>query len=158
MHEDNIVICILNEPKLSVWIKSWYFAVYISHKNTCSWVNSSPLVFAIYWRYHSNLCGGITCHHILKVQIFLWNYNILCFYKMTDVSEYLRYVIQHIKRDQLSPKIKTYFLLFPKWLFFQPNFGAKIFEIGHCILDIWQFHLGYYNRLVKKVDFEKISS
>ena len=48
-----------------------------------------------------------------------------------------KYVTQHIKRDQLSHKIKIDFLLFPKWLFFQLNFGAKI-----CVkLDIafWRY-------------------
>ena len=36
------------------------------------------------------------------------------------------YVSQHIKRDQLSQKIKMDILLFPKWLFFRLNFDAKI--------------------------------
>ena len=64
---------------------------------------------------------------------------------------------QHIKRDQLSQKIKIDFLLFPKWLFFHLNFGAKIFEIGHCVLEIWQFHWGCHNRLVKSWFWEKCS-
>ncbi len=50
------------------------------------------------------------------------------------------YVSQHIEWDQLSQKINIDFLLFPKWLFFQLNFGAKIVEIGHCVHEIWQFH------------------
>ena len=44
-------------------------------------------------------------------------------------------VSQHIERDQLSQKIKVDFLLIPKQLFFHLNFGAKIVEIGHCVLD-----------------------
>ena len=35
---------------------------------------------------------------------------------------------QHIERDQLSPKIKIDFLVFPIWLFFHLNFGAKILK------------------------------
>ncbi len=35
---------------------------------------------------------------------------------------------QHIKRDQLSQKIKIDFLLFPKCLFLHLNFGAKILK------------------------------
>ncbi len=50
------------------------------------------------------------------------------------------YVTKHIERGQLSQKIKIDFLLFPKWLFFQLNFGAKFFEIGYCVLEIWQCH------------------
>ncbi len=50
------------------------------------------------------------------------------------------YVSQHIERDQLSLKIKIDFALFPKWLFFYLNFSAKIFEIGHCVLEMWQFY------------------
>ena len=65
------------------------------------------------------------------------------------------YMSQHIKRDQLSQKIKTDFLLFPKWLFFQLNFGAKFFEIGHCVLEIWQFYWGCHDRLVKCWFWEK---
>ena len=37
-------------------------------------------------------------------------------------------VSQHIKRDQLSQKIKIDFLLFPKWLVFHLNFDAKFFK------------------------------
>ena len=51
-----------------------------------------------------------------------------------------KYVSQHNERDQLSQKNKINFLLFPKWLFFYLNFGTKIVEIGHCILEIWQFY------------------
>ena len=69
----------------------------------------------------------------------------------------LKYVSQHIERDQLSLKIKIDFLLFPKWLFFHLNFGAKIFEIGHCVLEIWQFYWGCHNRLVKSWFWEKDS-
>ena len=63
------------------------------------------------------------------------------------------YVSQHIERGQLSQKIKMDFLLFSEWLFFQLNFGAKIF--GHCILEIWQFHWGRHNRLLKSWYQEK---
>ncbi len=49
----------------------------------------------------------------------------------------LEYMTEHIERDQLSQKIKIYFLLFPKWLFFLLNFDAKFFEIGYCILETW---------------------
>ena len=45
----------------------------------------------------------------------------------------------HQKR-QVGQRIKIDFMLFPKWLFFLLNFGAKVFEIGHCILEMWQFH------------------
>ena len=47
------------------------------------------------------------------------------------------YLSQHIERDQLSPNIKIDSLLFPKWLFFHLNSGAKIFEMGLCVLEIW---------------------
>ena len=30
-------------------------------------------------------------------------------------------------------------------MFFQFNFGAKSFEIGHCVLEMWQFHKGCHN-------------
>ncbi len=40
-------------------------------------------------------------------------------------------VTQHIKMYNLGLKFKIEFLLFPKWLFFQLNFAAKIFEIRH---------------------------
>ena len=54
-------------------------------------------------------------------------------------AENILYVSQYIerkkKRDQLSHKIKTDFLLFPKWLFFHLNF-----DIRHCVLEIWQFY------------------
>ena len=43
---------------------------------------------------------------------------------------------------------------FPKWLFFQLNFGAKTFEFEHCIIKIWLFHWWHHNRLVK-INFEK---
>ena len=46
------------------------------------------------------------------------------------------YVSQHIKRDQLSQKIKIIFLPFPKWLFFHLNFGAKNFINGNFIEDV----------------------
>ena len=46
-------------------------------------------------------------------------------------------VTQHIKMDQLCQKFKIDFLLFPKWLFFQINCGAKNFEIKYCVLEIW---------------------
>ena len=59
------------------------------------------------------------------------------------------YVSQHIKRDQLSQEMKIDFLLFPKCLFFHLNFGATMFAIGHCVLEIWQFYRGCHNRLVK---------
>ena len=36
-------------------------------------------------------------------------------------------------------EIKIDFLLFPKQLFFQRNFCCKNVEIGHCVLEIWQF-------------------
>ena len=36
---------------------------------------------------------------------------------------------QHIKIDQLGQKFKIEFLLFPKRLFFEFNFGAKVSEI-----------------------------
>ncbi len=58
-----------------------------------------------------------------------------------------------LSRDQLGQIIKIYILLFPKCLFFQLNFGAKMFEIGHCVLEIWHFNWGCHNRLVKL--FEK---
>ncbi len=48
-------------------------------------------------------------------------------------------VSQHIDREQLSLKITTDFLIFPKWVFFHLKFGAKIFEIGHCVL-IGSYH------------------
>ena len=35
---------------------------------------------------------------------------------------------QHIERDHFSQKIKIDFLPFPKWLFFQLNFGAMFFK------------------------------
>ncbi len=44
-----------------------------------------------------------------------------------------------MERDQLSQKNKIDFLLFPKWLFFHLNFGAKIFEIGLCVLGYGSF-------------------
>ncbi len=62
---------------------------------------------------------------------------------------------QHIERDQLSPNIKMDFLLFPKWLFFHLNFGANIFEIGHCVLEIWQIYWRCHNRLVESWFWEK---
>ena len=40
------------------------------------------------------------------------------------------YVTQQIERDQLGEKFKNDILLFPKWLFFQLQFGAKMFEIS----------------------------
>ncbi len=57
--------------------------------------------------------------------------------------------------DQLSPNIKIDFLLFPKWLFFHLNFGAKIFDIRHYVLEIWQIYWGCHNRLVKSWFWEK---
>ncbi len=63
-----------------------------------------------------------------------WNMflNIL----FTSKPDNKKYVSQHIERDQLSQKIKVDLLLFSKWLFFLLNFGAKIVEIRHCILEI----------------------
>ena len=59
-------------------------------------------------------------------------------------------VIQQIKMDQV-PKVKIYFLLFPKWLLFQPNFDAKWFEIRHCIIEIWWFYWWCHKRSVKNL-------
>ncbi len=39
-----------------------------------------------------------------------------------------------VSEDQID------FLVNPRWLFFHFNFSAKIFEIGHCVLEIWQFY------------------
>ncbi len=33
--------------------------------------------------------------------------------------------VQHIKMDHFDQNFKTDFLLFPKWLFYQLNFGGK---------------------------------
>ena len=41
------------------------------------------------------------------------------------------------RKGPVVSKEQMDFLLFPKWLFFLLNFGAKSFEIGHC-LEIWQ--------------------
>ena len=41
---------------------------------------------------------------------------------------------------------------FPKWMFFQLNFGAKKFEIGQCVLNMPISLRMSFNR---KVDFEK---
>ncbi len=47
-----------------------------------------------------------------------------------------QYVAKHIEMDQLGQKFQIDFLLFLKWLFFQLNFGAHIFETVHCVLKI----------------------
>ena len=45
---------------------------------------------------------------------------------------------QHIKMDLLGQKFDMDLLLFPKWLFVQLKFGAKVFESGHCVpIKIW---------------------
>ena len=68
--------------------------------------------------------------------------------KQTDMQ--LLYVSQHIERNQLSLKIKMDFLLFPKWLsVLSSQFWCKKIEIGHCVLEIWQFYGGCHNRSVK---------
>ncbi len=48
------------------------------------------------------------------------------------------YATHHIQMDQLvgSSKLTSRYTVIPKWLFFQLNFGAKLFEIGHCVLGI----------------------
>ena len=51
--------------------------------------------------------------------------------------------------DQMGQKFKTVLLSFPKWLFFQPNFGGKCLKIGHCVPEIWLFHWWSHNRTVQ---------
>ncbi len=77
----------------------------------------------------------------------------LCHSTVNVVTSYI--VSQHIERDQLSPNIKIDFLLFPKWLFFHLNFGAKNFEIRHCSLEIWQIYWGCHDILVNSWFWEK---
>ena len=52
---------------------------------------------------------------------------------------------------------QTWLFAIHKWLFFQLNFGAKIFEIRRCVLQIWRFHWWCHNRLVKSWFREKYS-
>ena len=73
---------------------------------------------------------------------------------MLLTSDWSNYTVTHYNELHMWLN-KIYFLLFPKWLFFQFKFGAKIFEIGNCILEIWQFHWGCQNRLVKSWFWEK---
>ncbi len=54
--------------------------------------------------------------------------------KSKNVSKIEVIVTQHIEMAQLGP---TFILLCAQWLFFQLNFGAKIFEIGDFILELW---------------------
>ena len=77
----------------------------------------------------------------------------------TLLTKYLlnttQYVTQHIEKDQLDQKSKLDSMLFSKWLLFQLNFGAKSFEIEHCLLKLWQFYGGDHNWLVKSWFLEK---
>ena len=65
------------------------------------------------------------------------------------------FVSQHIERDQLFQMIKIDFLLYPKWLFFHLNFDAKICEIGHCVLEIFQFSLRMSYQINEKLILRK---
>ena len=84
-------------------------------------------------------------HKIFSVYIFPFNGTeqpSFCIACSSHEEAYIPIIIvsQHIERDQLSQKIKIDFLLFSKWLFFHLNFDTKSFEIGHCVLEIWQFY------------------
>ncbi len=41
------------------------------------------------------------------------------------------------RNEPFGSEMKNNFMLFPKWLFSQLNFGAKMSEIGHCVVKIW---------------------
>ncbi len=69
--------------------------------------------------------------------------------KMFHNTDFLPYETQHIETDHLGHKLKL-IVLFPKWLFFQFNFGAKIFEIGHCVLKVM-----LSEQISEKLIFEK---
>ncbi len=78
--------------------------------------------------------------------------------KFIEVKQHI-IVTQHIKMDQSGQKFKFAFWLFPKWLFFQLDFGENYFDIGHYI-DTFLRYGSFIDDIITdqwKVDFEKVS-